>query len=82
MMEENVVSAAGARYQLNATGIQQAIRDAGFVPRYRNQAYEDEPLPDVITSYSIHYTKLYEWHDTGYVGNLSYIRVSRRHLFI
>ncbi len=45
MMEENVVSAAGARYQLNATGIQQAIRDAGYEPRYRNQAYEDEALP-------------------------------------
>jgi len=45
MMEENVVSAAGAKYKLNAVGIQQAIRDAGFEPRYRNQAYEDEPLP-------------------------------------
>ena len=41
MMEENVVSAAGARYSLDPSGIQQAIRDAGFEPRYRNQAYED-----------------------------------------
>lgn len=47
MMEENVVSAAGAKYQLNAAGIQQAIRDAGFEPRYRNQAYEDESLPKI-----------------------------------
>lgn len=46
MMEENVVSAAGAKYQMNAHGIQQAIRDAGFEPRYRNQAYEDEPVPE------------------------------------
>ncbi len=45
MMEENVVSAAGAKYKLNAEGIQQAIRDAGFEPRYRNQAYEDELVP-------------------------------------
>jgi cyclic dehypoxanthinyl futalosine synthase len=30
MMEENVVSAAGAKYKMNAQGIQQAIRDAGF----------------------------------------------------
>ncbi len=45
MMEENVVSAAGAKYKLNAQGIQQAIRDAGFEPCYRNQAYEDAPLP-------------------------------------
>lgn len=50
MMEENVVSAAGARYQLNASGIQQAIRDAGFEPRYRNQAYEDEPLPQAVAA--------------------------------
>jgi cyclic dehypoxanthinyl futalosine synthase len=39
MMEEHVVSAAGARYKMDAAGIQQAIRDAGFEPRYRNQAY-------------------------------------------
>lgn len=48
MMEENVVSAAGARYQLNAQGIQQAIRDAGFEPMYRNQAYEEKPLPKQV----------------------------------
>ena len=42
MMEENVVSAAGASYKMDAAGIQQAIRDAGFEPRYRNQAYEDD----------------------------------------
>jgi len=40
MMEENVVSAAGAQYKLDATGIQQAIIDAGFESQYRNQAYE------------------------------------------
>ncbi len=44
MMEENVVSAAGAAYNLDTDGIQQAIRDAGFEPRYRNQAYEDDIL--------------------------------------
>ena len=47
MMEENVVSAAGANYKLDIQGIQQAIRDAGFEPQYRNQAYKDEPLPEV-----------------------------------
>lgn len=40
MMEENVVSAAGANYKMNAEGIQKAIIDAGFEPQYRNQAYE------------------------------------------
>jgi len=45
MMEENVVSAAGAKYTMDAAGIQQAIRDAGFEPSYRNQAYEREDIP-------------------------------------
>ncbi len=45
MMEENVVSAAGAQYKLDAAGIQQAIIDAGFEPQYRNQAYEPDVLP-------------------------------------
>ncbi|MEN9443269.1 MAG: dehypoxanthine futalosine cyclase [Bacteroidota bacterium] len=40
MIEENVVSAAGADYSFDALGIQQAIRDAGFEPQMRNQAYE------------------------------------------
>jgi len=46
MIEENVVSAAGAKYSMNAAGIQQAIRDAGFVPQYRNQAYQPEEIPE------------------------------------
>lgn len=48
MIEENVVSAAGAKYKMDADGIRRAIADAGFEPRYRNQAYEDEPLPAEI----------------------------------
>ncbi len=40
MIEENVVSAAGADYQFDATGIQNAIREAGFEPKLRNQEYE------------------------------------------
>ncbi|MCF6333451.1 MAG: CofH family radical SAM protein [Draconibacterium sp.] len=50
MMEENVVSAAGANYKMNALGIQQAIRDAGFEPQYRNQAYEPEEIPAGVKS--------------------------------
>lgn len=49
MMEENVVSAAGANYKLNAAGIRQAIRDAGFEPQYRNQAYNPEELPGQVS---------------------------------
>lgn len=45
MMEENVVSAAGASYKMNSQGIQQAILDAGFEPQYRNQAYQPDVLP-------------------------------------
>ena len=40
MIEEHVVSAAGADYKFDAAGIQQAIREAGFTPRKRNQRYE------------------------------------------
>jgi cyclic dehypoxanthinyl futalosine synthase len=45
MIEENVVSAAGARFRFTADGIQKAIREAGFVPRLRNQQYEFRELP-------------------------------------
>lgn len=48
MIEENVVSAAGARFRFTANGIQQAIREAGFQPRLRNQQYEFRELPDQI----------------------------------
>ncbi len=40
MIEENVVSSAGASYRTHADEIQQVIRDAGFIPRRRNQKYE------------------------------------------
>ncbi len=45
MIEENVVSAAGAAFRFTASGIQQAIRDAGFVPQLRNQQYDFRDLP-------------------------------------
>lgn len=40
MIEENVVSSAGANNRFDSKGIQQAIREAGFEPRLRNQLYE------------------------------------------
>jgi cyclic dehypoxanthinyl futalosine synthase len=40
MIEENVVSAAGAQFKFDEQGIQQAIREAGFIPQRRNQQYE------------------------------------------
>jgi cyclic dehypoxanthinyl futalosine synthase len=48
MIEENVVSAAGAAFRFTANGIQQAIREAGFIPQLRNQQYEDRALPEKI----------------------------------
>lgn len=45
MIEENVVSAAGANFRFTANGIQQAIREAGFTPQLRNQQYEYREIP-------------------------------------
>ncbi len=40
MIEENVVSSAGAENHFDSEGIQRAIREAGFTPRLRNQLYQ------------------------------------------
>ena len=48
MIEENVVSAAGAPFRFTANGIQQAIREAGFVPQLRDQQYRFRELPASI----------------------------------
>ena len=48
MIEENVVSAAGAAFRFTASGIQQAIRDAGFVAQLRDQQYSFRDLPENI----------------------------------
>jgi len=45
MIEENVVSAAGAAYRFTANGIQEAIREAGFTPQLRDQQYSYRELP-------------------------------------
>jgi len=39
MIEENVVSVAGATQQFDSEGIQKAIIDAGFIPFLRDQTY-------------------------------------------
>ncbi|MBN2727589.1 MAG: dehypoxanthine futalosine cyclase [Bacteroidales bacterium] len=41
MIEENVVSAAGASYSSGAEELQEVIRKAGFTPRKRNQDFTD-----------------------------------------
>ncbi len=40
MIEENVVSSAGAENHFDSESIQRAIREAGFTPRLRNQLYQ------------------------------------------
>ncbi len=40
MIEEHVVSAAGSDYWLDAGQIQEAIKEAGFIPKKRNQKFE------------------------------------------
>jgi cyclic dehypoxanthinyl futalosine synthase len=48
MIEENVVSAAGAAFRFTAQGIQDAIKDAGYLPQLRNQQYEFRDLPENV----------------------------------
>ena len=40
MIEENVVASTGMRHRMDRAGMIALIRDAGFEPRQRNQAYE------------------------------------------
>jgi cyclic dehypoxanthinyl futalosine synthase len=51
MIEENVVSAAGAAFTMDAFQMQKCISDAGFVPFLRNQAYELIELPEGVVRY-------------------------------
>jgi cyclic dehypoxanthinyl futalosine synthase len=55
MIEENVVSAAGAPHRFTSKGIQQAIREAGFEPQLRNQQYEFRQMPQMMEEQVINY---------------------------
>ncbi len=55
MIEENVVSAAGAPHRFTSISIQNAIKDAGFEPRLRNQQYEFRKIPQSIEEQVITY---------------------------
>ncbi|MFT3932511.1 MAG: cyclic dehypoxanthinyl futalosine synthase [Chitinophagaceae bacterium] len=55
MIEENVVSAAGAPHRFTYKGIQEAIKEAGFEPQLRNQQYEFRPIPAAIEEQVINY---------------------------
>ncbi|TAG10250.1 MAG: dehypoxanthine futalosine cyclase [Sphingobacteriia bacterium] len=55
MIEENVVSAAGAPHRFTYKTIQDAIREAGFEPQLRNQQYEWREIPETIQEQLIDY---------------------------
>lgn len=45
MIEENVVSSAGAKFTMSPEQMEQTIRDAGFTPQLRDQKYRKRILP-------------------------------------
>jgi cyclic dehypoxanthinyl futalosine synthase len=55
MIEENVVSVAGAPHRFTYKSIQDAIREAGFEPQLRNQQYEWREIPANIEEQIINY---------------------------
>jgi cyclic dehypoxanthinyl futalosine synthase len=55
MIEENVVSAAGAPHRFTYKTIQDAIREAGFEPQLRNQQYEWREIPGTIEEQVVNY---------------------------
>ncbi|MBK8451190.1 MAG: dehypoxanthine futalosine cyclase [Saprospiraceae bacterium] len=58
MIEENVVSAAGASHRFTSSGIQKAIRDAGFIAQLRNQQYEHISIPAEIIDQPLDHQKM------------------------
>ncbi len=55
MLEENVVSAAGAPHRFTYKSIQAAIKEAGFEPQLRTQQYEWRPMPEAIVEQVVDY---------------------------
>ena len=55
MLEEHVVSAAGAPHRFTYKTIQEAIKEAGFEPQLRDQQYEWRTLPAAIQEQVINY---------------------------
>jgi cyclic dehypoxanthinyl futalosine synthase len=55
MIEENVVSAAGAPHRFTYKTIQESIRKAGFEPQLRRQDYTFREIPEGIEEQVINY---------------------------
>lgn len=55
MIEENVVSVAGAPHRFTYKQIQESIKEAGFEPQLRNQQYDYREIPQGIEEQVISY---------------------------
>ena len=55
MIEENVVSAAGAPHRFTSKTIQEAIREAGYEPQLRDQKYANREIPATMEEQIIDY---------------------------
>ena len=55
MIEENVVSAAGAPHRFTADSIQECISKAGFTPQLRTQEYDFREIPENMEQQLINY---------------------------
>ena len=55
MIEENVVSAAGAPHRFTYKSMQDAIKEAGFEPQLRNQLYQWREIPEAIQEQVVDY---------------------------
>jgi cyclic dehypoxanthinyl futalosine synthase len=55
MIEENVVSAAGAPHRFTYRTMQEAIKEAGFIPQLRTQQYSWREIPEAIQEQVINY---------------------------
>jgi len=55
MIEENVVSAAGAPHRFTYRTMQEAIKEAGFIPQLRTQQYSWREIPQAIQEQVINY---------------------------
>ena len=55
MIEENVVSAAGAPHRFTYKTIQNAIKEAGFEPQLRNQQYGWRDIPEMVEEQVVNY---------------------------
>jgi len=53
MIEENVVSAAGASVKLSALEMQRTISEGGFNPHLRTQDYQLIDLPPIVEKYNV-----------------------------